>query len=132
MADNHERYREMDRARYWRDKEKNLEKKRAKDRAYVKSDAGKERSARDRHRRRAPGEIPAGFKKRQFEQQGGKCYGCAKRFKSERYMTIDHLLAVSKGGDNTESNLALMCKSCNASKHAKPEAEWRRARGQLL
>jgi len=40
-------------------------------------------------------------------------------FMKERHGQIDHILARSRGGQNDNSNLRLLCVSCNASKGAK-------------
>jgi 5-methylcytosine-specific restriction endonuclease McrA len=44
----------------------------------------------------------------------------------------DHLIPVSRGGDDSPANLTLACTTCNRDKHAKTAEEfmvWRRALG---
>lgn len=44
----------------------------------------------------------------------------------------DHLVPVSRGGDNSPENLTLACRTCNRDKHAKTAQEflaWRRSLG---
>jgi len=38
---------------------------------------------------------------------------------------IDHILPISRGGNNIKENLAPACRSCNASKFSKTPEEWR-------
>ncbi len=49
---------------------------------------------------------------------GWRCVYCGVRL-SERTLTIDHYIPLSKGGSNWPSNLYPACKHCNCSKHAK-------------
>lgn len=67
-------------------------------------------------------------RKKIFERDGGICQicGCETRFFNAAYDTpfdrkpkagsIDHILPVSLGGDNSESNLRWTCRSCNCSR----------------
>lgn len=43
------------------------------------------------------------------------CACCNRQFTRDN-LTLDHICAVSKGGNNHESNLITMCRSCNSSK----------------
>lgn len=43
-------------------------------------------------------------------------------------LSVDHILARSRGGTNALSNLQLLCRSCNSSKGAKPMDQWLAAR----
>lgn len=54
-----------------------------------------------------------------IKNQSGKCNLCGKNFINARPATIDHILALSKGGDHDSSNIQALCGSCNSSKHAK-------------
>jgi 5-methylcytosine-specific restriction endonuclease McrA len=47
----------------------------------------------------------------------GICPRCGREADS----TIDHIVPLSKGGAHSITNLQLLCKSCNGSKHAKVE-----------
>ena len=61
-------------------------------------------------------------KMRIIEKFGGKCAACGKDglmvFADilEKCAAIDHIIPLSRGGTNDESNLQLLCRSCNASK----------------
>lgn len=51
-----------------------------------------------------------------------KCVYCG----STEDLTLDHIIPLSRGGNNDASNLATACRSCNSSKGAKTLQEWRR------
>lgn len=65
--------------------------------------------------------------KRQLEGQKGKCYWCRKPLGSDYH--IDHLIPVSRGGDNTPGNIVCACPFCNVSRNNKLPHEWT---GRLL
>jgi len=52
---------------------------------------------------------------------GGTCAycGCVPRF-----LTLDHVVARSKGGFDVRSNLVAVCRRCNKSKGSQPLWEW--------
>jgi hypothetical protein len=41
------------------------------------------------------------------------------------HMVVDHIHPIARGGDNQESNLWLLCNSCNLSKANKTVEEWK-------
>jgi len=59
---------------------------------------------------------------------GNRCAYCG----STEKLTLDHVVALSKGGAHAESNLLVACKSCNSSKGVKPVAEWLATRPMKL
>lgn len=49
-----------------------------------------------------------------FERDGNRCLKCG----SSNDLSIDHVVPLSKGGDNDTDNLQTLCKTCNSSKGA--------------
>jgi 5-methylcytosine-specific restriction endonuclease McrA len=56
------------------------------------------------------------FKRRLFEAAGGRCQYCGDDLPGVLSMHVDHIVARSKGGSDTEGNLRASCKSCNSAK----------------
>lgn len=50
-----------------------------------------------------------------IKRTGGRCTYCG----SEKKLTVDHIVPLSKGGTNYRDNLQLLCRSCNARKSDK-------------
>lgn len=50
-----------------------------------------------------------------FKRDGYKCLKCGSLTK----LSIDHIMPISLGGDNTISNLQTLCTSCNSTKKDK-------------
>lgn len=79
-------------------------------------------------RGREPGEerlhIPKSTRRRIFARDNETCVycGCALTLAT---LQIDHVVPVSRGGDNRDGNLASACRSCNLSKGALTPEEWR-------
>ncbi len=49
------------------------------------------------------------------QRDGEKCIACG----AVNNLQVDHIIPVSKGGDNSPSNLQLLCQPCNLKKGAK-------------
>ena len=61
-----------------------------------------------------------------YGMQGGNCNGCGEHFLPQN-MTVDHIIARSKGGTDHLENLQLLCGHCNSLKGDRP-MEYLRAR----
>ena len=61
-----------------------------------------------------------------YEQQGGRCEACRKKFspKGKGTFHVDHMLPLVLGGSNDRSNLQLLCPTCNKRKGSIPYEEW--------
>ena len=58
---------------------------------------------------------------RVLSRDGWRCRYCGQR---ARFMEVDHVRAVSRGGTNHDDNLAAACRSCNRSKRASDVSNW--------
>ena len=65
------------------------------------------------------GELPkyncSENKKRLYGEQAGNCNGCDQHFQLQN-LTVDHIIARSKGGTDHIDNLQLLCGHCNSVK----------------
>lgn len=61
-----------------------------------------------------------------------KCACCGGRFCKALPATVDHRLAISRGGDNSFENLQLLCGTCNKKKNDRDEIDFMQSRGFLL
>ena len=62
-----------------------------------------------------PAYNSAANKQQLYGQQGGDCAGCGTHFQMQ-HLTIDHIIAQSKGGTDHIDNLQLLCGHCNSIK----------------
>jgi len=56
-----------------------------------------------------------------WERDDGLCYLCKKKTSFQQF-ELDHLVPVSRGGDNSENNLSVTHRSCNRSRGTRIEA----------
>lgn len=61
------------------------------------------------------------------DRQNGRCAACDKQC----VLTVDHIVPLKRGGTNWPSNLQGLCLSCNCSKGARLESEWRGCYGRV-
>lgn len=55
------------------------------------------------------------IKRRIYDRQSGLCAYCG-HHRNIKYMTVDHIIPLSKGGKDEEWNLQCVCKKCNGLK----------------
>jgi len=78
---------------------------------------------------RSVGNLSYDIRERLIALQKGKCIYCrCKMVKSE----LDHIIPLSKGGPNVDSNIQLLCPSCNRSKSAKHPTDFAVEMGFLI
>lgn len=122
------RVRAVDRDRYIRDREKRI----ASMTAWAKRNPDKRKATEYKRRARKIG--AEGFYtevdiRRIRSAQNHRCAAC----KRKCALTVDHIVPLSKGGSNWPRNIQLLCLSCNAGKHDRPNEEFfRRTQGTLL
>jgi hypothetical protein len=69
--------------------------------------------------------VGAAWKRRRqiiLARDNFRCVYCGE---TEADLHIDHIVPISRGGTNDESNLATACATCNSSKRDKMLSEWR-------
>ncbi|MCC7423608.1 MAG: HNH endonuclease, partial [Planctomycetaceae bacterium] len=57
-------------------------------------------------------------------QHSPHCRYCGRRIVAFGASTLDHIVPVSRGGDDIPSNLALCCSHCNFAKASRTLEEW--------
>lgn len=67
-----------------------------------------------------------------FVQHSYSCYYCTFQSTDLREMTIDHVVPMSKGGDNHIRNIVPCCLKCNKRKKARSESEYLKVLDILL
>lgn len=65
--------------------------------------------------------IPQRIKDWVFKRDGKRCVYCED---TEGPFHLDHVMPVSKGGEDTTGNLVVACQPCNMSKGAKTLKQW--------
>lgn len=87
-----------------------------------KADTSTERVNRYRERMRLTAHSTTSYLKHRdylMRRDDGKCVYCG----SKRALCVDHVVPVIQGGDDDPMNLAISCKSCNASKSGRTPEE---------
>ena len=70
---------------------------------------------------KAPGHHTVADVQAQRTRQRGRCYWCG--VKVGRHYHVDHVIPLSKGGDNGPGNIVIACPPCNWHKHARLPSE---------
>lgn len=59
-----------------------------------------------------------------FEKAPIRCPVCGEKFTEDRIKSLDHKNPISKGGNNTLSNVWVICRNCNCQKHTQDLIEF--------
>ncbi|MFZ9922668.1 MAG: HNH endonuclease [Candidatus Nanopelagicaceae bacterium] len=80
------------------------------------------KAQRNMRERQAPGMnlYEIGLLRKKWKDEGRSCTYCAGQFD-----TVDHIIPLTRGGDNMITNLTPACRSCNSSKSSKLLSEWK-------
>lgn len=91
------------------------------------------RGCQSRRARKAAcgGVLSKGLADKLMVLQKRKCAACQCDL-SKSGFHIDHIIPLSKNGQNIDKNIQLLCPECNLSKHAKHPIEFMQSRGFLL
>lgn len=88
---------------------------------YLQTEQGKERHrqhGRNRLKREKEAFVEDVCHRLLYEEQGGICYLCDKRFEFNE-MERDHVIPLCRGGKTEKTNLKMACATCNKKKGAK-------------
>lgn len=85
----------------------------------------------NRRARKASGKLSIGIFGRLMMLQKGRCACCRGLLKILK-PHIDHIMPLARGGQNVDSNVQLLCSTCNLSKHAKHPIDFMQSMGMLL
>lgn len=64
--------------------------------------------------------VPDEQRGRIFERDDFTCQNCG----AKDSLTIDHIIPVSRGGDNSDENLRVLCLQCQCRKNDRLDSEW--------
>ena len=65
-----------------------------------------------------------------YELQKGRCAYCKKKVNKKYH--VDHIIPISKGGNNDKYNICISCPTCNLKKWNKTPDQWAFERGMIL
>jgi 5-methylcytosine-specific restriction endonuclease McrA len=82
-------------------------------------------------RRKLHGKLSAGLIDRLLTSQKYKCVLCRADLRTVK-LAMDHIEPIKLGGPNIDSNIQLLCFSCNSKKSARPMHVVMQERGYLL
>ena len=111
----------------------NHEKMRATTKAWRKAnpEATRVNNQNRRCRKRANGgKLSKGLSAKLFKLQRGLCPCCQQPLGADFH--LDHIMPLSLGGMNIDSNIQLLRQSCNQQKSAKHPVEFMQSRGFLI
>jgi len=77
------------------------------------------------------GKLPSNIVETLLNKQRFRCANCLVDLRKSG-QHLDHRESLSKGGTNTESNVELLCPTCNLRKRAKDPIDWAQQNGRLL
>jgi 5-methylcytosine-specific restriction endonuclease McrA len=77
---------------------------------------------------RSSGTISKNITQLLMQEQGNKCACCLTDLSVSGHH-LDHVMPLSLGGHNVDSNMQLLCPTCNVSKGAKHPLAWMAAKG---
>lgn len=110
-----------------------VERMRARGRQWVKDNPEKAKANTRNRRARlraAQGSHTAADVQKQLELQQGRCFWCGCAMNGKH--TVDHVIAIARGGSNGPENIVLACAPCNYSKQDKLPEEFMRYRREVL
>ncbi|MGP1677876.1 MAG: HNH endonuclease signature motif containing protein [Burkholderiales bacterium] len=89
------------------------------------------RQNRDRREKVDAGVLSVGLVRKLLLLQSSKCACCRVDLGKTKYH-LDHVMPIALGGEHADSNMQILCATCNLSKSAKHPVEFMQQRGYLL
>jgi len=86
---------------------------------------------REARKRLSGGTLSKGLFDKLYKLQNGNC-ACCKSDLSKTKIHMDHIMPIALNGGNIDSNIQLLCQSCNQAKHSKHPIDFMQSRGFLL
>jgi 5-methylcytosine-specific restriction endonuclease McrA len=120
---------EQGQMKVWR--ENNKERKRELGRKWSKANPEKERLRLQNKRHRMVGTLSRGLASKLLALQRFSCAACRVDISKMAY-EMDHIEPLKLGGLNVDSNIQLLCASCNSRKSAKEPHAFMQERGYLI
>ncbi len=132
IAENKQRHKEL--LKNWRKNNRDAHRSMIKQWELKNPNKVKEKSIRSRNARRARiantnGRLSKNIVSSLMMAQNGQCVYCRSKFGKYH---LDHIIPLALGGANIDSNVQLLCPSCNMSKGAKDPIEFAQLKGLLL
>ena len=113
------RVREQSRKTYSTEEGRDRLRKNAK--RWVKSNPEKVKAIKHNRRAESVGRLDPEKWKSRLDYYGGRCVYC----RTDKNITIEHRIPISRGGTNLASNLVPACSTCNCRKNNKTETEFK-------
>lgn len=85
----------------------------------------------NRRARLCGGRLSQGLAKKLLVLQRCRCIACLVDLNEAGYH-LDHIYPLALGGEHADSNIQLLCPTCNRLKNAKDPIEWAQENGRLL
>ena len=112
-------------------RESNKEKVAASGRRWKQANPDAVRLMKHRRRcRKGTDVLSKGIIKKLYELQKGRCPCCNDKLGDDYH--LDHIMPLSRGGENIDSNVQLLRSVCNLNKHAKHPIDYMQSKGFLL
>lgn len=115
-----EKYRERARQKTAKWREENPERARASSRSWAANNPDKARAIQSRHRARkveAQRNTLKASEVKLLKSKSKRCYWCKSPWPKVGPPTLDHVISLAAGGDNSIENIVCSCRVCNSRKN---------------
>ena len=111
---------------------KNTDKAKASSANWLKNNPDAKRVIVNNYRlkKKSTGKLSNDISSKLLLLQKNKCACCGKNLRDKYH--LDHIIPISRGGKNIDSNIQLLCVTCNLTKGAKHPIDFMRSLGFLI